>query len=108
MGVKNDNFTLSEKDSNQNSVICFLRQNPDAPKDRKIFVDICRYSIYYFSITTGLVSFSKLSIKNRTPLEEGLIEKTRYCSLHQNLDSKNSTNLISKIIRPNYRNDLYP
>ena len=37
-GGKNSNFTLSEKDSNQNSVICFLRQNPDAPKGRKIFL----------------------------------------------------------------------
>ena len=36
-GGKKSNFTLSEKDSNRNSVICFLRQNPDAPKGRKFF-----------------------------------------------------------------------
>ena len=110
MGVKNSNFTLSEKDSNQNSVICFSASKSGRSQEWKFFwstsVDIQSNNSLQLQ---GISSFNKLSIENRTSVEEGLIEKTiDIAPCIKILIVKVSRKLVIKIFRPAYRNDFYP
>ena len=82
-------LTLREKDSMQSSVIWFFsHQNPGTPKKQKFcFTFWCSNS--YFSINTGFISSSEVSIQNFTAAEESLIEKLSIMFLESNLDSPN-------------------
>ena len=105
-GGKNSNFTLSEKDSNQNSVICFSASKSGRSQEWKFFwstfVDIQSNISLQLQ---GIIYFSKLSVENRTSLVEGLIEKTNdiapcikilIVQVFQKVGNKNISSRLSK------------
>ena len=63
MGVTISNLTLRKKMRFKFQSAGYLHQNLDTPKKQKFFIDLCRYSIPYFSVTTGLISSNKFSIE---------------------------------------------
>ena len=58
-----------------------MHQSLDCPKDakRSIIFQLSRYSNPPFSVTTGLISFSGVSIGNFRPEQEYLIENPIFC-----------------------------
>ena len=65
MNVTISNVKRRENNSVQFSVSWFFSVKiRSLPKIESIFFDVCRYSISYFSITKGLFSFSRVSIKS--------------------------------------------